>query len=396
MCDFNIVCRNEFPSKFPFDSSEQSEASEGSSGDYAEIGPALMNSVHFHATAPQCPHYSEINDITLPPLASVYDEPDLKLDTETATSMALPIPCHNYSKLERKIPPIYVTSESDASDKENDADSSTTSAAKLVDVYSAFDHEAGESSDSSDNSTESLFLVNSHHLPTILEHPYHILEEPSGLFDMDYQTALISQDFKSVGYKSDEKYEYDRLVDPQLYSILERPTGVKIYDVQSGPYSKLEGKVPSKSATKRKTVAKLNLSSEVLFDDAQYVSPIPTPNFTKSPAVTPQASHVLTPPQRSLILQSLTNESSAEQNASQPDADEESPSKYRGDYERDPIYMENIPAGGNPAIKKSKPASAVYQPLEPSAMDPTPDYENCLKPDPLSTINHTKTAAATE
>lgn len=364
------------------DSSSQSDISKGSTGDYAEIGPALMSSMRFHSsTTANNSHYSEINGIELQPFSHpapessasgeaqdtssqdtnehAYDEPDsAKMETVVGTS-APPILSHNYSKLERKIPLIYVTSESEeSSEGEYYAESTLsttqsyhyTAGAGCNDVY-AYDQEASEMSGSSGTFQAPV----KDHLPTILEHPYHILEQSGVLFDLDYQSASVVQDQNESRADTVDcsKDEYDRLVDPALYSILDRsisnprfsdPEFSRIYDVTSGPYSKLE---PIRVQPKSKSVTKLELSAEI-FDDEQYVSPVPTPNLATS---------------RPIADMEIT------------DRDKKNGrSKYYGDYERDPIYMENI---------RSERTTDTYQPLEVNTMDPIQDYE---KPQPTTKV----------
>ena len=371
------------------DPSVQSDLSKGSTGDYAEIGPALMSSVRFHSSAANNSHYSEINDVMMQPFTypapeiggprktqnqdtgnkeNLYDDPDA---TKPAAQAAAAHPQTSNSKLERSVPTIYVTSESDESEAENE-----TTCSSAINPYKTSTEIGGAFScndvDTSylggDSSTGSFSFPNQHPLPTILEHPYHVLEQSGGvLFDMDYGVlqdhteSRTSNDIPhfSSGYKN-EYYEYDRLVDPQLYSILDRSisntgssnsavsnSGIsRIYDIQSGPYSKIEPQSSLKQQQpKCKRVTNLDLSTDI-FDDAQYVSPVPTPN--------------------------LTNTGSVETVAKE---DKKGRSKYFGDYERDPIYMENM-LGEKP--------TDMYQPLEVSAMDPVQDYE---KPQPSTGTN---------
>lgn len=400
------------------DSSIQSDDSKNSTGDYAEIGPELMSSMRFHSFGGDNSHYSEISDIMLQPISyptsgsnvnegesndplhdsdtkdNPYDEPDLTkvpetnlpiIATQTPSEMML---CHNYSRLERMVPLIYVTSESDIPDGENHSRASiyhpgqhyyhtleqspNGSAILCTDAYSESDQEG------SDRYTEKYLLPN--HLSTIFEHPYHILEQSDTLFDADYQETKFLQgcndeDGVLLGIKT-ENNEYDRLVDPQVYNILDHSrndSGLsRIYDVKSGPYSKLETHTASQQKRKNKSVTTLDLSTEI-FDDVQYIiSPVPTPKPTT--------------PKPMVAIDSLEDVSESDER--------KSVSKYYGDYERDPIYMENIKKDGSASNDTIKSLSLpnIYQPLEVTAMDPVQDYENYLRPRPSSSGNN-KTSA---
>lgn len=332
----------------------------GSTGDYAEIGPALMSSVHFYSSKS---HYSEINDIMLQPPTleaslqdsankeNLYDQPDAM---KSSAAIDRSDSCHSYSKLERKVPLIRVTScESDASDGK-DIESLT-----LPDnnPYSKLDKSitgnALECNDvdqeGSEFSTESLFVHKKQHLPPILEnHTYNILEQTDTSLDTDYQPGNMFQDRSEHADRNDDSYEYDRLVSPQLYQILDRSAGLsRIYDIQSGPCTKIEGHLDSQAQCKRKVVANLELSTEI-FDDEQYLSPVPTPNSANRSA----------------------------EMSDQNESDKRDPSKYCGDYERDPNYMTSNLLPPN-----------LYQPIKVNAMDPIPAYENYLKPQAMPTCS---------
>lgn len=372
---------------FPVDSSIQSDLSKGSTGDYAEIGPALMSSVRLHSTANRS-HYSEINDAVqmfsysrpengdtrnteiedAGNKQNLYNDPDSDDQVPSA-----PPETSSYSKLERLVPMIYVTSESGESEVENENE--TTCLPLAVDPYKTTTWKSGTGEDFScsdadqagESSAGSFSFPDQHPLPTIFEHPYHVLEQSGSVLDKEYQPprALQNEDkshnrngilHSSSGYKN-EHYEYDRLADLQLYSILDRsisnpgfsslavsnPGISRIYDIQNGPYGKLEPKASSEVQPKSKHIAELNMSADI-FDDAQYVSPVPTPNIRGIETV--------------------------------PKEDKKACSKYYGDYERDPIYMKNVCC--------EKPTD-LYQPLEVSAMDPVQDYEKPL-PSPSSNV----------
>lgn len=360
----------------------QSDLSKGSTGDYAEIGPELMSSIPFHSFAGSNPFYAEINDFMLQPnqtselstsgevlskdsdnKENPYDEPDLKL---------VSILHHDYSRLERKIPLIYVTSESDGNDNENDTDSSTLhyyntleSSAGGIELVDTEVH-SSPNSEESDIYTGTYLVSNKHHLPTIMEHPYHVLEQQSDLlFDMDYQVHGHGEYENSYG----DENEYDRLVNPQLYNMLDYNPGLsRVYDVQNGPYSKLDACVTHRVKRRSKGVTNLDISTEI-FDDVQYVSPVPTPKL----------SNRSTERDMDNALEGLLdlNKKGGKR-----------VSKYCGDYERDPVYMENIRSD-----ESNDSLPNVYQALESNTMDPIQDYDRCFKPQ-LPSPRMNKTLAA--
>lgn len=368
----------------------QSDLSKGSTGDYAEIGPELMSSIRFHSFAGSNPHYAEINDIMLQPICcqtsesntngevpskgsdnkeNPYDEPDLlKLGAPGATAaQETSIPHHDYSRLERKIPLIYITSESDGNDDENDTDSSTlhyynTLESSVEGSGELVDNEARSSPDSeeSDIYAGTYLVSNKHHLPTILEHPYHVLEQQSDvLFDMDYQVQGHGEYENSPAFSYGNENEYDRLVNPQLYNMLDYNPGLsRVYDVQNGPYSKLDACVTHRMKRTSKSVTNLDIMSTDIFDDVQYVSPIQTPKL----------SNRSTERDMNNALEGLLDLSKIEGGTGK------SVSKYCGDYERDPVYMENI--------RSDDSLPNVYQALESNTMDPVQDYDRCFKPPP--------------
>lgn len=383
------------------------ESNKNSTGDYAEIGPELMSSVRFHSCGGNTSHYSEINDVMLQPMpcetnrnveetvaplqesdskGNPYDEPNsamkpIQSDPSVAVTTIPPentLLCHNYSRLERMVPFIYVSNESDTTDSENLVENSAFTLNHhyyhtleqsmngntylYTDTYSASDQTDGDL-------YSGKILLSNHHLPTILEHPYHVLEQSGPLFDADYQDTdilhtcnqyVVSQ---SVMGDKNENYDYDRLVDPQLYSLLDHSTTTsglsKIYDVQSGPYSKLDAQVTSQYRRRSKSIAELELSAEI-FDDVQYIaSPVPTPNS---------------------VDEIDLNTSIEDRVESRSSSGEKRYSKYNGDYERDPIYMERMKSDDS---TKSASLPNIYQPLQVTAMDPIQDYENYL-PRPCS------------
>ena len=368
------------------DTSVQTDNSKNSNGDYAEIGPELMSSVRFHSLGNS--QYSEITDTMLQPVscqssdtsASVearveefngkenpYDEPDsIKQVSESTPSTASStlsenlILCHNYSRLERMIPQIYVTSESDSTE-ENQPDSSTSNLGQQPSLEKSNGAAVllGESLSASCQEESGTYAGiypppnKPSHLPTILEHPYHILEQ----FDPDCQERKSSPSYSDymdqpVLNHESENSEYDRLVDPQFYQIMDRAALSKIYDIKSGPYSKLE---TTQSQHTNVNLLKLDLPTEI-FDDVQYIaSPIPTPKSADT------------------FQETYTNG-----NCGQDASDTRIGSKYYGDYERDPIYMQKIKV--DQADNTSTRSLNFYQPLEVTAMDPVPDYEHYLKP----------------
>lgn len=387
--------RGEFCAKL-----ESSMESKNSNCDYAEIGPELMSSVRFHSFGGgTSSHYSEINDFAIQSTLCAsestaraegkgqsvreftskqnpYDEPDSTKFVKrpapsippTSTPPETALLCRNYSRLERT--PFYVPAELNTTSGEETVTPSHHHYHTLEQsrngkplLYS----DGAEQSGSSDLYTGNV-LPNGHHLPTILEHPYHILEQSDTLFD-DQETRIYNNyvlDGATQGYRQD-KYEYDRLVDPQLYNMLDRsstnPGLSKIYDVKSGPYSKLDTLTPQyKHRSISSSGTELELSTEI-FDDMQYItSPVPTPRSA---------------------------DSCREMGVSvgmEMQLGDVGTSKYNGDYERDPIYMENIKT---PDKFKTSSLPNIYQPLEVTAMDPTTDYEKYL-PRPASSGNNTR------
>ena len=362
----------------------QSESGKNSTGDYAEIGPELMRSVHFHSRSAPMSHYCEINDSMLQPSPycttnvdgindshgkeNPYDDPDSSIKTvETSSSVAPDAPPSlnlSYSKLDRMVPFIYVSNETDSTDHEN-----LTGSAPSHHYYHTLEQSTDTSSvDQTDNDFYSgKALLPQNPLPTILEHPYHVLDQSGPIFDADYQDTdmrpgpgLESAPPTMLGNES-ANYEYDRLVDPQLYSLLDHstvnPELSKIYDIKSGPYSRLDVQNTSQYRRRSKSITELELSAEI-FDDVQYIaaSPLPTP---KSADLS-----------REIYLNSRAEERS-------PSECSEVASKYNGDYERDPNYIQGMKSGCvDPAKSSSLPN--IYQPLQVTAMDPIQDYENYL------------------
>lgn len=375
----------------PMDPSLQNKNGDG---DYAEIGPELMSSVRFHSYEETPSHYSEINDAMLQPYhtsessnmvqepnskENPYDEPSSTIkptQTELLPPVATippntPLLCHNYSRLERMVPLIYVTNESDPTDNEMLVESSPLasnyhtlepSANGSAFLYSNAYSELGQT-DRNLHAGPKVLLPSSQHLPTILEHPYHVLEQSGPIFDACYQdTELLYSCNLDDGASVSDRNDYDRLVDPQLYSLLEHSvtnSGLsKIYDVKSGPYSKLDSRTTTQYRRKSKSVTELELSAEI-FDDVQYVitSPVPTPKSAD------MEIH-------------LNLESNLEDHAESKSGGGVS-SKYNGDYERDPIYMERMKCD-DMSDSKSLSLPNIYQPLQVAAMDPIQDYEKYM------------------
>ena len=349
---------------FPFNSSVQSDLSKGSSGEYAEIGPELMSSIHFHSFAGSNPHYAEINDVMCQPICcqisesnvngedppeNPYDEPDLlKLGAPGAQETS--IPHHDYSRLERKIPLICITSESD---DENDTPHYYNTLGSPAEASTLMDTEVHSLPDS-EESAATYLVPNEHQLPTILEHPYHVLEQKSDLLDdrhCEYEN--------SPAFCYGNENEYNQHASQQLYNTLDYSTGLsRVYDVQNGPYSRLDACV----AQKHTSVTNLDISTKI-FDDVQYINPVPTP---KSPNM-------------ENALEGLQDPSENEGGTSKI------VSKYCGDYERDPVYMENI--------RSDDSLPNVYQALESHTMDPVQDYDQCFQPQ-LPSPRTNKTVAA--
>jgi hypothetical protein len=326
-----------------------------------------MRSVRLYSSSATCnSYYSEIQDIHLYPSGeirntslqdtekeNVYDEPNL---TEPKPAAGVPQGGVN-SKFE--VPRIYVSSESDESDMENESGGSSLPYLKPLHQTTV------------ENSLPELILSDfhgsfpnhtQHSLPTIPEHPYHVLEQPVGIFDaMDYHSPLELQDGPLtsnfiLGFVNEDN-EYDRLVDPELYSMLDHSIGnpsqgiSKVYDIQNGPYSRLEA--TSQRRPKGRSVADIHVVAEI-FDDSQYVGP------------TPKLATEIDLGEGQKLSETATSMSSSGARM----VGGKNISKYKGNYERDPVYMEKR-LGVKP--------TATYQPLEVIAMDPVKPYDKPKK-----------------
>ena len=438
-----------------------SSQSRNGSGDYAEIGPALvmlrsnyngtLNSSHDYSEIPEIPsrvrnprvHRTPVSGETLPVGSegganseNPYDLPvlpplsegpdDVSNIMETTDDMAVRMDMelspesHDYHVLEK--PPIDFESSEETTFSESSV--STLSPNPPTSPHSYHILEGPP------NDTQ--YLHHSHkeegifQLQTIPEHPYHVLEENStslsqvNTLECDPSTFRSSATLKEAtpGFtdpeidskicepkdqRSDlEDREYDRLVGPQhLYQILEKSTSTlrpRICEYLVGEYhdDHLDRRAfhppPShapcrflspqteESTVSSKSESYSDSSSEITFDDPQYtISPRRGPINMK--AKSDVGGHY-----RGVVRTQAADLT-----------------KYLGDYERDPSYMEilrkrSIDQKGEfpghiteftycppmvscePARRSSLPdLPHVYQALESTTRDPLQQYAKLRK-----------------
>lgn len=368
----------------PSDSLIHDSVMKGGSGDYAEIGPALITSMHLHTLGANEPHYSEINDPasqhtprSVPEISASQDEqhpcsnnpydlPILTADylqdhpTATVTSEVSML-SHNYSRLERMV--------TDTIDSEG---TSTPSQAIGPHIYHILESSLNEPtsnispdlpSDVSDSQTEG--LQSKAQLPTIPEHPYHILEEQSESSltqeaEEPEESGEKINPSKSVSNEESENYGYDRLVDPQIYNVLTHSMNNPVICVQDTSYSHLEREVTDDLKVGRKNVTALECPAEI-FDDIQYVTSPLLVNEGVEKVAGRNGMH------EALVL---AGDEGKGRNLS----------KYYGDYERDPAYMQRLKLNSSGGIGKSMSLPNIYQPLELTTMDPVQVYEKYKHP----------------
>lgn len=426
--------------------------SEHSSGDYAEIGPALLtlrSQTHDYSEIPDfqpplppiplstmpggvsnrySPHEDEL-DTYLPP-ADRENPYDLPVHATNVTAQQLqespqqqdrappptsppppPPPPSNYQIFEKVPKPT----ETVASEK----------LASSSPPFHPHDYHVLERQPESEVEESSISQ-----LETIPEHPYHILEEQAEENSESLESTIVPS-LPDIGIKeatpgfTDPEIEermsesgnqftastadgdYDRLVDPpQLYRLLEHSPSliqprIREFPVRGYHLSNISENVggvrylspqTEETTLSSKSGTLSDTSSEVVFDDPQY---------TMSPRRTVPALKIET-------RSHGHGKSSGHVQESVRDADEQDLSKYLGDYERDPSYMEQLhqrssenSARGSTgsddypnstyslltsgALLLPKGASSdfphVYQSLETETMDPRQQYEKLRKQD---------------
>ena len=324
-------------SGFPSDTFVLDDINRNSSGDYAEIGPALMTNVCLQSVdGNKYSHYSEINAVQpahppdarnqpvednsnnycydIPILSSSLHQTEVSVTENDCTAEAF---AHNYSRLKRIIPLVQVNAETIGS--ENIANSSISPAHFYhIPTGQEYFHE-------SENGDTSEFTI-------ISEHPYHILE----------QSTTVPFD----GETSEEgNYYENELVDQQLYNVLDQSinsSSAGICDVDDS--SSNQHKLTEHSATKSE------LPIKMLHDD--YGT-----NHVTHKVLDAHEGEDYSGSMEELVTVS----------------------KYLGDYERDPIYMERLhETNGSNSGNNSSPQDH-YQPLEVNSMDPIQNYEKCKK-----------------
>ena len=310
--------------------------SKNSSGDYAEIGPALMTNVRLHCNVP---HYSEINEsmIIHPPAYPIteatgeeqnedidnkYDlpvfDPECHSESVDHSTQDSALLTHNYSRLKRMESFADVNNDSDTIDLNQ-----CGTLLETPHVYHTL--EQAKNRDTSDNSSTD--LADEHELSHVMpEHTYHILEKTNTLCSKKASHESVTEkpaNFVSPTAVSQEN-DYDQLVDPRAYNNI-----ILDYSLNNCEMHPLE--LPMLECVGN-DLAKVELSSEI-FDDSQYMG---VPKKVKNYRLSAGSS------------------------------------KYCGDYERDPVYMERFQTSAG--ISVSLPN--IYQPVKISAMNPIQHYEN--------------------
>lgn len=343
-----------------------------------------MSSVHFHTiVCNNNSHYSEISDVMLQPKVSlnpevreseqtqetgnkenpydVSDPSDENTQVLASSPQKTSILSQNYSRLESMVPLACIAD--DVTNGETHTDSSTQNGQhyyhtleESVSGIPTLSSYNSSGSEQEEDYTGTVLCC----LPTIPEHPYHILEHHDSIEETE---ALYAYGDAKNGTTPSVNCDYDRLVDPQLYSMLSRSISdaglSRIYDIKSGLYSKLEIQLDPK------LTAKLDPSTDI-FDDVQYLTPKPTDVHQEADA-SPRSPKRGQETDTSDLQGGLTDLRGKD--------DFECASKYCGDYERDPVYMEKY------NIKQfEETQSSLYQKLDIAEMDPIQDYENCPNP----------------
>ena len=424
-----------------------------SSGDYAEIGPALVT------LRSQAHDYSEIPEFQppLPPIplstmpssvsnrfSSHEDEPDTYLTPANRENpYDLPVPPHtevttqqsqeNLQQHERVPPPTSppppppppLTNNYQIFEKvPKPAD--TTSSDQVIPSLPFRPHDYHILERPSESEVEESSVSQ---LETIPEHPYHILEEEmeensledttvSSLPDIGIKAATpgftdpeieerMSESCNQVSSSASDG-DYDRLVDPpQLYRLLEHSPSliqprIREFPIRGYHLSNVSENVggvrylspqTEETTLSSKSGTISDTSSEVVFDDPQYTV---SPRRNPPAAMKPKRNQGHGKPPGHVVDESAR------------DPEELDLSKYLGDYERDPSYMEQLHQRSSENSARgstdsddypnstyspltsdtfllpkgaSSDLSHVYQSLETETMDPRQQYEKLRKQD---------------
>ncbi len=335
------------------------------SGDYAEIGPALiMNNErlhHLHSSYPQpsnpppLPHphprfmafHSSIERAVDPYRISEYENPydlPILLPENTRPANFVARRSQNYDILERGLPPVRVREHSgvfsETSSFSTPPDSPPYHTLESPGIHSALTEISG-----------TLDFPQEHRisrLETIPEHPYHVLEKESVQSASQLSASESTGDSPVVPFTTDSINDlaYDRLIGPpHLYQILENSPSLNRPRIHRFQFSDHPIESRNEHATAHLTpshspdlyIRTESLSSDSsmssasdVFDDPQYVlSPEPPGHSAVGDVVNSGCTHGKPPAfVQSLLLQK----------------DSANRSKYCGDYERDPMYMQRLHA----------------------------------------------------
>ena len=426
-----------------------------SSGDYAEIGPALVT------LRSQAHDYSEIPEFrpTPPPIPQSAIPSSGRYSLHEPEPDAYLTPTGRENPYDLPIPPLeeHPQQMQEGQQQQKRAPAPTTPPPPPPSNYQIFEkvprpEDTAAAVDSSEQCSSPPLSPNNYHtlespsesefqdssisqLETIPEHPYHILEEqrresslertpvPS-LPDLEIKEATPGFTDPEVDKEASESHnqssvsaadgDYDRLVDPpQLYRLLEHspsliqprirefPVGGSSYNHLSNFCDALGYLSPQTEETtlSSKSGTASDSSSEVVFDDPQYtVSPRRKPPASKKSKIELR-SHSHSKPYRFPVQDSVR------------DAEEMDLSKYQGDYERDPSYMELLQQRSSENSARgstvsddypdstyspltsdtfllpkgsSSDVSHVYQSLETQSMEPKQHYEKLRKQDTVA------------
>lgn len=338
------------------------------SGDYAEIGPALimsndtLQSLHSSYPGPRtppplpCPHprftafHSNLEMGVEPHDITGYENPyDLPIHSDRGPEQINSgAQSQTYHILERNLPPLGQLSQdrhspaifSDTSSFSTPPESPPHYQTLGCPPCTAPTHPPMPEYVGTVNPLEYSYEPYSSRLETIPEHPYHVLER-----ETDGSVAAVhTQAGMDRAESTDDELEYDRLIGPpHLYQILEHSTSTnkpKIHQFQFGDYNTLESPLTVNQETNEQNLTVPSHSPELHV----------TTQFSLSDSSTD--NEVFSDPQTDDLLErSVDQPSSTVQTCTHGRPPTFLHSfliqpvdlfKYSGDYERDPSYMQRL------------------------------------------------------
>ncbi len=296
-----------------------------SSGEYAEIGPAIIATVAQHMT--DNPHYSPIDGSMLkPPQTKSCTNPLLQhLDNHIIEN-----------------PYDTLTSPKELNGAANEVDKSysrldrvVSSGGPIVEKNLSISGEAPEQTEGSkhtevfDQTTNSQTTTISEETGKVAEHPYYILEKPKDTIETSSSSdteSWSSNSCQSIHLPKDSGISlenHDALASPVDEERYQTSDNFSFHDTQRNTYDHLEA----------------HDTTEMKYQNLDYLEPVSMINNNKLPK---------------------ENSPSCSKEGS------ESSVKYSGDYERDPSYMERA--------HNSETPSSHYQTLVESTMEPSDNY----------------------